>query len=600
LVILRIRDDLPSVNEKLRLVLLREIPEDAELRQRWNALVARVDRPQVFYTYEWSLAVQRAYHASLHPLIFLAYDEQEGLWGVASLAASLARTAASFLCANTGDYCDFLSLPGHKFEFVAGVLVELKKQGIENITLTNLPADSNTSAAIRQAAGRSGYHCFTRPAYECAQVSLEEIERRPGGNKPVLPRKKMLRRFLNAMGREAPVRLDHAQSWDAIGPILPAFIEAHVARFLATGRVSNLARPERRVFLEELAKLLSEAGWMRLTRLAAGEKSFAWNYGFQFQDTWFWYQPTFDSDVEKYSPGFCLLAKIIEEAADNPALHTIDLGLGAEEYKERFANRTRETLCVKLSASAAVHLREILRYRLSATVRTWPAAERAVRALSVRYGAFRQRLRAAGVSQTSVWLAKRVRSAVATRDEVFFYELTNPTAGLEEKNGVCLQPIDWKTLAAAAVQNAADEGTLAYLLRCAHRLKEEPGSAGFALTNPEGEFLHFTWAGPFESFHWAELNSRLPSPAPGSVILFDSWTPVSQRGRGYYAPTLAAVVARIRKEGRRAWGFSASTNTSSVRGLEKAGFRRCFSVVRYRFLWWQKIVQRNAGAPDQD
>ena len=64
------RSDRP-VTRTVRLVVLQEIPEDANLRQQWNALVQRVDQPQVFYTYEWSLAVQRAYHAMLRPLLFL-------------------------------------------------------------------------------------------------------------------------------------------------------------------------------------------------------------------------------------------------------------------------------------------------------------------------------------------------------------------------------------------------------------------------------------------------------------------------------------------------------------------------------------------------
>jgi CelD/BcsL family acetyltransferase involved in cellulose biosynthesis len=137
-----------------------------------------------------------------------------------------------------------------------------------------------------------------------------------------LPRKKMLRRFLNAMGREAPVRLDHARSWEEAEAVLPGFIEAHITRFLVTGRISNFARKERQLFLAQLAKLLSERGWFALTTFAAGHKRFAWNYGFRFLSTWFWYQPTFDSDFEKYSPGFCLLAKLIEEAADTSELPT--------------------------------------------------------------------------------------------------------------------------------------------------------------------------------------------------------------------------------------------------------------------------------------
>jgi hypothetical protein len=273
----------------------------------------------------------------------------------------------------------------------------------------------------------------------------------------------------------------------------------------------------------------------------------------------------------------------------------LDLGLGAEEYKDRVANQARETLYVMLNTSAAEHFGEMLRYRFSALVRSWPVAEKTSRSLFARYRGFAQRLQDLGVRGTCIWAAKRAHSAISARDEVFFYELTNPNRELLEADGVFLKTIDLSTLAVAAMQNADDEGTLGYLLRCAHRLQTEPESLGFALTNTTGELLHFTWAGPFEKFHWAELGSGLPSPAPGSVVLFDSWTPVAQRGRGHYGPTLALVVNRIQREGKRSWGFSASTNTSSVRGLEKAGFQRRFSVFRYRFLWWQKLVRKDAA-----
>ena len=368
----------------MRLVLLREIPEDANLRQQWNALVQRIDRPQVFYTYEWSLAVQRAYQETLRPLLFLGYDAGDQLCGLASLAAD-SKGVVSFLCATTGDYCDFLSLPADKAVLVAGVLGELRKQGFRSITLTNLTADSDSVAVLQQCALASGYRCFARTAYVCAQVSLTKLERRPGESKPVLPRRKMVRRSLNAMGRESPVRLEHARTWEEIGPILPQFVQAHVARFQATGRVSNLASPQRRLFLEELTKLLAEPGWVALTRMMSGENALAWNYGFQFHGSWFWYQPTFDSALEKFSPGFCLLSKLVEEAADKPEFNLVDLGLGAEEYKERFANQTRETLYVTLRASRMKHLQEILRYRAAETIRTSPKLEGGVRAVIERF-----------------------------------------------------------------------------------------------------------------------------------------------------------------------------------------------------------------------
>ena len=113
-------------------------------------LARSMEQSQVFFTYEWAVAVQRAYQESLHPMIFLAYDEQDSLCGVGALATD--SSGASFLCATTGDYCDFLSSREDRTAFVTAVLGELSKQGIERVTLTNLPGrlgDAHRSAPSR-------------------------------------------------------------------------------------------------------------------------------------------------------------------------------------------------------------------------------------------------------------------------------------------------------------------------------------------------------------------------------------------------------------------------------------------------------------------
>jgi CelD/BcsL family acetyltransferase involved in cellulose biosynthesis len=572
------------VNRTLRLVLLQEIPEDANLRQQWNALVRRVGQPQVFYTYEWSLAVHRAYYATLPPLLFLAYDERESLCGVVSLANDLERRRVSFLCATTGDYCDFIALPEYKPDFVAAVLDDLKRQRIGDITLTNLPADSNTVDAIQKASAQNGYVYFARTAYQCAQVSLAQLERLPG-EKPNLPRKKMLRRFLNAMGREAPVRLDHSRSWDTVAPILPNFIQAHVGRFLATGRISNMARPERRLFLEELAKLLSESGWLTLTRMMSGASAYAWNYGFEFEGTWFWYQPTFETSLEKYSPGFCLLAKLTEEAADNSALRTIDLGLGAEEYKERFANQSRETLYVTLRSSRVQHAREILRYRGAAMLKTSPRLETLARAVVARWRRLRERVGRDGVASTFQQLLKRAGAFLWSEDEVCFFEWRGP---LLPDSSTTLKALDLNLLAAAASQCVDEPSTLAYLLRSASRLRD--GNAeGFGMVDANGAVLHFAWATAFDKFFLSELNATVDGPSAGCVMIFDCWTPVSARGHGYYGQTVGLIAKQMRDRGNSPWIFSAAGNLASIRGLEKAGFQRRYSLVRQHALGWQRI-----------
>lgn len=339
----------------------------------------RLPDSQVFYTFEWSLAVYRAYSNTLQPLLFLGYDEADSLCAVVPLALDSERMRASFLCATTGDYCDFLAPIEHKNAFVSSVLEHLRQRNVHEITLANLPADSTTVAAIERVSVTTGYHRFSRTAYTCSQVRLSYIGRRPNDNKLALPGRKMVRRSLSAMGKESPVRLDHACDWTTVAPLLPEFVKTHIQRFAAMNRVSNLEKPDRQIFLAQLAQLLASSGWFILTRMMSGEKVLAWNYGFRFQGSWFWYQPTFARNLERFSPGFCLLSKLIEEAAEDPELKMVDLGLGEEDYKDRFANENRRTLYVTLTRSLAKHMKEILRYGTAEVIKTSPPLERSAR-----------------------------------------------------------------------------------------------------------------------------------------------------------------------------------------------------------------------------
>jgi CelD/BcsL family acetyltransferase involved in cellulose biosynthesis len=338
-----------------------------------------MERPEVFYTYEWALAVQTAYHASLKPLLFLGY-EGEALVGVAPLEASAPDRTINFLAATTADYCDFCTQPHLRAEFVDAVLAELKTMEAGSLVLANLPEDSATPTAIRTGSRKNNFHSYARPAYLCAQVDLGVGERRQQLKATLLGKKK-LRRYLRELEREGPVTFAHLKSYDEIKPVLPDFADAHVARFKATRRVSSLSTPERRTFLEELARRFSDTGVVTLSLFMLGKRPVAWNYGFQFNGSWFWYQPTFDSAYEENSPGHCLLSRIVIEACDMDGMKIVDLGLGAEGYKERFANSTRQTLHVTVTRSWRRHLREVARYRAAALLKHSPRVESAIRRL---------------------------------------------------------------------------------------------------------------------------------------------------------------------------------------------------------------------------
>jgi CelD/BcsL family acetyltransferase involved in cellulose biosynthesis len=575
----------------LRIALQRHVPEEAHLQVQWNALIEQMESSEVFYTHEWALAMQRAYGSVLVPFVVLAY-EGERLVGVASLATDRGQQIASFLAGTTADYCDFLSHPSQRGVFAEAVFEELRKAGIRKVQFANLPGDSATAAAISNAASRSGYHAFFRPAYLCARVLLGKGEDRAGLKSTHL-RKNMFRRNLNRLNREGVVALTHARSWKDVAPLLSEFAAAHVARFLATGRNSNLRSACRRLFLEELGRSLSASGWLTLTRLMIGDHAIAWNYGFQFGGSWFWYQPTFDSKFEALSPGHCLLTHIVAEACDQNDMQVVDLGLGAEGYKERFANGTRATVHGTLNRSRLRHLLTIARYRASCLVQGSPQVESVARR-AIGYGqAIHRRYLGAGIIDLVTWGFRRCRQLIYNRDEVAFYVWTGESSPVSTNPTLRLVPLTLEILASAAMQFEDDTETYDYLLRSARRLREGK-HRGFALLNPENAAVHFCSVGAFEEFFMQELQINLEAPSSKAVMIFDCWTPTAMRGQGYYGLAASLLARESVSTGNEPWIFSAVTNQASVRGLERSGFEKRYSLVRTKILMRKSVKKKTA------
>jgi CelD/BcsL family acetyltransferase involved in cellulose biosynthesis len=570
----------------MHLTWTRELPEQKKLREQWNALVLQMEKPEVFYTWEWAAAVTRAFQGSVEPWIATAYEGDE-LIGVAALAKPSA-TEAVFLAGNTADYCDFISLPGRRKEFVGEVLQALRQSGTQTVVLANLPAESATVAALES---NQSFKSFLRTGYVCGQVRLGSEEERRALTDSLL-KKKMLRRSLNALQRMGPVTLQHDAGAGLANGALDKFCATHVARFLATGRISNLVREERREFLRELARLLAEQGWFDLMSLHAGDPVLAWNYGFRFQGSWFWYQPTIVNTFEALSPGYCLLTKIVEDACRDPETHLVDLGLGAEGYKERFANAQRTTLYATLSRSGANLWKVRARYHVAEAVKKRPGLESLARRVQKVGRSCQKRVGESGWADTLAWAGGRLRKSIVSTDEVFFFRWSPEKDDLGPGPGLVW--LSWEILAAAAMRYAEDCETLDYLLRSAARFRSGK-DRGCALLGADGSAQHFAWVAPYEGFAMAELNEVLRAPSPASVMIFDCWTPRELRGRGLYGRTIGQLAALLSAEGKEVWIFSAAANPASRAGIEKAGFQMQLSHSKRKVLWWAKTRRESRG-----
>ncbi len=245
-----------------------------------------------------------------------------------------------------------------------------------------------------------------------------------------------------------------------------------------------------------------------MSRLFIGEVPVAWNYGMRFAGSWFWYQPTLDSAYEDFSPGFCLLSKIVETACEQPDLEVVDLGLGAEGYKERFSTSNRQTLHLTLNRSRSGHLRAVARNRAAAIATASPRIESWIRSLISYRTRLGVRLREIGITGLLARSCRRIWNSLFAFEEVLFF--TGPGRELDPKvsGSLRLQPLNFELLGAAAMHYADEPVTLEYLMRTAQRLRS--GDArGFALVTAEDAPVHFCWVKEFEGFQMAELDRYL-------------------------------------------------------------------------------------------
>ena len=571
----------------MEVTVLREVPQDAGVASSWNNLAKSMEHPEVFYTQEWALAASRAFSGTLQPLVLLVYESSQ-LRGVAALATRPESSgSAFFLTSSTADYCDILCEPAMSKEVLPAIFDAIRKLGVHDLVLASVPSDSSTLRELTEIAKAFRYHVHSRAAFDCGLILLGNAEERQA-TLQLLRRKDREKRALKKMAQLGTVRLTHLTAAPTELDLIPIFL-AQVSRFLATRRVSPLVFAERRAFLLELSRLLGRCGWLKISRLEINGHPVAWNYGFLFFGSWFWYLPTFEVQHEHLSPGSCLLRLIGEEGCTDESLNRLDLGLGDEAYKDRFANAVRPTRYIRLSTSLLHHNAIIGRQWLADSIQRYPKIEAQIR----KTRDISRKVRERGLIPSAARVCRKAVRYLLSDEEILLFQA--PEIEVSDDGEVSLSPIDWDQVASAAIENARDVQTLQYLMRCAERLKKRRTS-GFILREHDEQPRHFLWVDNYDGFHLSEIDHNLEAFHPSAAMIFDCWTPLAHRGRGYYAKAIRLAAASLQQQGKQAWIFSAAGNTSSLQGIRKAGFEYRSSLLRKRRLGRLSVTHRSEDA----
>jgi len=275
-----------------------------------------------------------------------------------------------------------------------------------------------------------------------------------------------------------------------------------------------------------------------LITVSAGRESVCVLFAIRYGHTLLWHTPVVNVKFLDLSPLEVLLVATAKYCEEHE-ITCLDLGLGDEPYKARFANGARRTGTILIPVTARGTLVRLARWRQLA---------------------YRTR-RAISVGKTKA--ATAVHRLAALRDAVHWYEQPGGRAGEAPDSS---RPIAILSTYPEFVDFARSHD-LAVLRFHYDRFRE---GATFAVLHSDTVAISFGWIQRADQFMVGEIARQ--ARVPGKTVLYDFFTHPDYRGRGYYTSLLIGIIAR--HPGASLAIFARPSNASSIVAIERAGFRR--------------------------
>jgi len=229
------------------------------------------------------------------------------------------------------DYLDFI-IPAQASNAFIKKVFEIISTDSEKIILYNIPDDSPTLAALEQISEQEGWLVETEKAYHTPAIALPDdwdtylmgIDKKQ--------RHEIRRKIRRAEGSE-----EDRVGWHIVG--MDNDLDQAIADFTALMETDNdkekFLRGEMRQQMDAIIRWAAEEGILQLAFLTINEKNAAGYLSFDYAGRIWVYNSGFSPGYGYYSPGWVLLAYLIQHAIESGKSH-FDFMRGDEEYKYRF------------------------------------------------------------------------------------------------------------------------------------------------------------------------------------------------------------------------------------------------------------------------
>lgn len=575
-----------SVN-KLICKLLVSAGEIRALAAEWRHLLALHPHPESFYDLAWTIAGLVDPH--LNPLAPAVFEDGR-LIGV--LPLGLRQNQLEFIGISFADYNDLLCIPERKTEILSLMLASLRQSSAASswhrLMLVNVRDDS----LLRQALCESGLRkqFWETRAYPCPYIDFS------GGKDALIAKfiaKKSLVRHAKGLNCKGVVAFEVLRDYSAVIPYLERFCEQQVIRRAASGQPSHLRHEEPRRALAGLMCDLAAQGNLRFAVLTLNGDPAAFHFGFVYGRKYYWYKPSFQIDLWDDSPGEVLIRDLLISLRGEPSV-ILDFTIGNEAFKGRFTNGASNTFILHHDFGWRRHL--------------YPLAQRIRRCLPRNHSILTALLRLKRLSVQTIratWDLLTLAKHPSKWPRFFYTRRTVIVFRAPCESRPVSLPSDCKIVIDqfAHLAHLVLQGKTPYNWNDIQKLfaRLRAGDHVHVLMEQE-RVAHIAWSGirtEIQAEYELGTPRALKLPEP-HVLIYDCWTAPAERGRGIYSHMLWHICAYYAGQVAASTIFCTESNNSSIRGIEKAGFRRFAALSLTRWLvigkcWRQREVS-DAGS----
>ncbi len=331
----------------MQLEIIRSLTELKKIAGEWNQLLEKSANNVPFLRHEYlttwwgTLGGGEWQNGELH--VVIARNEAGEMIGIAPLFLTknlVGQNALIFLGSiEISDYLDLIVAKDDLPSFVDALLEHLTSQDAppwEILDFYNLLDDSATLVALEAGAKKLGFNYSLEKLQPSPRITLaddwEEYLMGIQGKQ----RREIRRKVRRAEGFYVPVEWYFVEDEDKLDQEIDAFLDLMAID------------PEKEAFLTEVMRsqmresvhTAFREGWLQLAFLTVGEEKAAAYLNFDYDNQIWVYNSGINFKFNELSPGWVLLAYLIEWAIDNGRQY-FDMMRGDEIYKYRFGGVDR-------------------------------------------------------------------------------------------------------------------------------------------------------------------------------------------------------------------------------------------------------------------